>query len=560
MKTSSSFLLTFCSLIAARGVEANCRFVPIPARGEYKRNGLTSYVEVFGIRLYMSFDLDEEYLQYAANVLAGYIDNDEDGQVDDEGMLAAVDQTYCRHFYISTYEFDKGADGNGGLKAIDSDFRDSFCSISRYESSNSGTFQYSVREELHHGLAKYWDHAYPSVTGAYGSNWNEGDSELINALHDAHGNCERAADCGPTQDCTDYSCSYSENSCEWIEGSCTGVYHYAEIDCGGSCWTHEGLWHGYATIAGIYDNSYQRSNMSSEWGVFSEDAMKSNADASMLYRLLTNRAPSRSVLGYHFPTRNPRGDGTLATRPASSPDFACRATTVALSLTTIILTIMKATTTTTMTTMTMTTKAAVALAAMVQTMVRPCARIADTIEGSVPPSDAVISTAETAGAPSVRTGAKEVRAETLAITRTRTLARARTGLIPMAAMMAAMMAVALAAMVQTMVRSCARITDTIEGSAAPSDAAISTAENAGAPSVRAGAKEVRIGTLAMTLARARTGMMIPETAAIPTTANPCARITDTIEGSAAPSAAAISTEVTAGAPSETESALAAARS
>ena len=309
MKTSSSFLLTFCSLIAARGVEANCRFVPIPARGEYKRNGLTSYVEVFGIRLYMSFDLDEEYLQYAANVLAGYIDNDEDGQVDDEGMLAAVDQTYCRHFYISTYEFDKGADGNGGLKAIDSDFRDSFCSISRYQSSNSGAFQYSVREELHHGLAKYWDHAYPSVTGAYGSNWNEGDSELINALHDAHGNCERAADCGPTQDCTDYSCSYSENSCEWIEGSCTGVYHYAEIDCGGSCWTHEGLWHGYATIAGIYDNSYQRSNMSSEWGVFSEDAMKSNADASMLYRLLTNRAPSRSVLGYHFPTRNPRGDG-----------------------------------------------------------------------------------------------------------------------------------------------------------------------------------------------------------------------------------------------------------
>ena len=146
MKTSSSFLLTFCSLIAARGVEANCRFVPIPARGEYKRNGLTSYVEVFGIRLYMSFDLDEEYLQYAANVLAGYIDNDEDGQVDDEGMLAAVDQTYCRHFYISTYEFDKGADGNGGLKAIDSDFRDSFCSISRYQSSNSGAFQSSVRE------------------------------------------------------------------------------------------------------------------------------------------------------------------------------------------------------------------------------------------------------------------------------------------------------------------------------------------------------------------------------------------------------------------------------
>ena len=91
MKTSSSFLLTFCSLIAARGVEANCRFVPIPARGEYKRNGLTSYVEVFGIRLYMSFDLDEEYLQYAANVLAGYIDNDEDGS----GSMSAGEVFQC---------------------------------------------------------------------------------------------------------------------------------------------------------------------------------------------------------------------------------------------------------------------------------------------------------------------------------------------------------------------------------------------------------------------------------------------------------------------------------
>ena len=46
--------------------------------------------EVFGIKIYATNKVDNEKMLHAASILAEYLDNDEDGEVDDQEVLASL--------------------------------------------------------------------------------------------------------------------------------------------------------------------------------------------------------------------------------------------------------------------------------------------------------------------------------------------------------------------------------------------------------------------------------------------------------------------------------------
>ena len=52
-----------------------------------RMKSLEKKVEVFGIPIYANYSVDDQRLLHAANVMAQYLDNDEDGQVDNQAVL-----------------------------------------------------------------------------------------------------------------------------------------------------------------------------------------------------------------------------------------------------------------------------------------------------------------------------------------------------------------------------------------------------------------------------------------------------------------------------------------
>lgn len=64
----------------------------LPAAGQLSafRPPFARYVNVFGVQIVATADVSERKLQHAAHVLAQYLDNDEDGEVDDQDVHAVL--------------------------------------------------------------------------------------------------------------------------------------------------------------------------------------------------------------------------------------------------------------------------------------------------------------------------------------------------------------------------------------------------------------------------------------------------------------------------------------
>jgi len=261
---------------------------------------------------------------YASNVLARYLDSNQDGHADDSKLIAAMAPTNFRlGFAILKC---RGSIGRDRLK-------DSWLGIARTQGQESLSedtrFQRQVIEELHHGVFHGLEIAYPTVFRSH-------NSELSAAIDEAYGNCQKSYVCAMAGDCTHYTCTCTnapqlcddagQYDCSFRAGSCYGVFHYATPSCGGECLVAEGFYHAWTTAYG-YKCAGNAVGMASEWEVCTASALACNSQTAKLHALVTGTAASQQTLGYVLPSVLPDGTYSATTVPITTTQTSAGAST-----------------------------------------------------------------------------------------------------------------------------------------------------------------------------------------------------------------------------------------
>lgn len=131
-------------------------------------NRFAKMVDVFGVRLYADSGVSDDKLRHAANIMAAYLDNDEDGTVDDN---LVIEQMLHREATLVIFPDPDGSAAESFFDSLSDDVADNTSLQDLYaeeifpNGAAQGRFDATLEEVLHlitHGGHHY---AYPSVFG-----------------------------------------------------------------------------------------------------------------------------------------------------------------------------------------------------------------------------------------------------------------------------------------------------------------------------------------------------------------------------------------------------------
>lgn len=265
MSVTAALTLPSCNKKAiVPGNDPNFTIVENTDSGFSKR--INRKVVVFGIDIYAAKKVEDAKLLHAANIMAQYLDNDEDGVVDDPLVLEKMIENkaflimWKRKSDMSKFPSDRmGQDlGNGETNP------------SYVSTGKTGQFDASLEEVLHIINNAGHSYAYPQAFGQ-----NSG-SDLANAMDIARGG-----------QFLDIPNSYPSNA--W--------YTYDDKTCDyASCQTIEYLYWALTSILGAQEN--RLGEIGHEWKLNTKTLVETT-DAA-IYSLLTDPA-------YKMPTVLPDG-------------------------------------------------------------------------------------------------------------------------------------------------------------------------------------------------------------------------------------------------------------
>ncbi|MCH9740675.1 MAG: hypothetical protein K0U38_07555 [Epsilonproteobacteria bacterium] len=224
-------------------------------------------IEVFGIPLYASPRVEDIKLTHAANVLAQYLDNDEDGTVDNPKVVASMHHNNA--FMVMWKElsdldsiepeyFDGGQDlGNDETRPI------------WHTNGHRGAFDTTIEEVWHLVTRTGYAETYPNVFGEHQG------STLTDAMDTARGGQFMTV---PEE--------YPQEA--W--------YTYYDTTCDYNCMATEYIYWSMTSILGANTNRFDE--IQEEWDLYTKNLVQT-VDTSV-YNLLTNPE-------YSFPTILPDG-------------------------------------------------------------------------------------------------------------------------------------------------------------------------------------------------------------------------------------------------------------
>ena len=223
--------------------------------------------EVFGIKIYATNKVDNEKMLHAASILAQYLDNDEDGQVDNQTVLDKLIQKNVWLLLVKN-ESDQDDAARITLKYSNyQDLRDEEITLI----NGSPRFDASLEEVLHlitqHGYAK----AYPDVFG------EKKGSKIADAMNIARGGYFKKV---PNE--------YPANA--W--------YTYNDESCDYGCQITEYTYWALTSILGGQDFAGRLDEIKDEWKLNTNEKVKNNDIA--VYNLFATSE-------YKFPTKLPDG-------------------------------------------------------------------------------------------------------------------------------------------------------------------------------------------------------------------------------------------------------------
>ncbi|NRB53780.1 MAG: hypothetical protein HRU41_39375 [Saprospiraceae bacterium] len=184
----------------------------ITANAEGVLKKFTRKVEVFGIKIFAVPGVADDRLLHAANVLAQYLDNDEDGAPDNPAVLAAMLE---RKAFMVMWERERDLnihppDGWEGQDLGNDETQPGFVA-----NGLSGRFDASLEEVLHLITHVGYASTYPSVFG------EQADTKIAQAMDKARGGQFMQV---PSSYPSDAWYSYDDTTCDY---SCMITeYHY----------------------------------------------------------------------------------------------------------------------------------------------------------------------------------------------------------------------------------------------------------------------------------------------------------------------------------------------
>lgn len=233
------------------GNDPNFKIVANNDKGMKKYN---RKVVVFGIDIYAASGVEDEKLLHTANIMAQYLDNDEDGVVDNQLVLdKMIEQKAFLFMWKKTGDKKlfppKGREGQ--------DLGNDETHPTYVSSGGSGTFDASLEEVLHLITHVGYANAYPEIFGE-----TKGTS-IANAMDGARG--------GQFDEIPD---SYPSGA--W--------YTYDDKTCNYSCMVTEYHYWALTSLLGGQENRLEE--IQQEWKLNTADKLTSQDEA--IYELLTN--------------------------------------------------------------------------------------------------------------------------------------------------------------------------------------------------------------------------------------------------------------------------------
>ncbi len=232
-------------------------------------SGLKKFVKkvlVFDISIYAVAEVDDNRLLHAANVMAQYLDNDEDGTVDNPVVLTAMQNAGAA---IVMWKKERDLNGLGNSISTAQDLGNDETIIDWHTNGQTGQFDASLEEVFHIISAAGYANAYPSIFGEM-----QGTS-LADAMDIARGG-----------NFTSIPNPYPAGA--W--------YTYDDATCDYRCMVTEYIYWSLTSILGAQEN--RLNEIDQEWDLNTRDLVETNDPA--VYELLTDPQ-------YGFPTVLPDG-------------------------------------------------------------------------------------------------------------------------------------------------------------------------------------------------------------------------------------------------------------
>jgi len=229
------------------------------------------FVSVFGVKIYAMADVRDFKLLHAANVLAQYLDNDEDGNIDNLRILEAM---LANKAFVIMVKTEGSPDLKKFFKArpprnmIGQDLYDE---ETRPNGAEMGQFDASLEEILHIVTHAGWAHAYPEIFA------EKKGTAVAKAMDLARGGCFEKV---PKR--------YPEKA--W--------YSYYDETCEYDCQVAEYVYWALTSILGGQDFPGRLEEIENEWKLNTREKVKKGDPA--IYKLLID-------VRYKLPTVLPDG-------------------------------------------------------------------------------------------------------------------------------------------------------------------------------------------------------------------------------------------------------------
>ena len=223
-------------------------------------------VEVFGISIYAVAAVEDSKLLHASNLMAQYLDNDEDGIVDNQLVLDKMLENKA-FMVMWKSESDLDIDPPAGWEG--QDLGNDETHPSYVSNGKTGEYDAALEEVLHIITHAGYASAYPTIFG------EQIGSSIANAMDIARGG-----------QFTSIPSPYPTGA--W--------YTYDDTTCDYSCMTTEYHYWALTSILGAQEN--RLTDIEQEWKLNTKSKVQNSDDA--VYQLLTNPI-------YKFPTVLPDG-------------------------------------------------------------------------------------------------------------------------------------------------------------------------------------------------------------------------------------------------------------
>lgn len=256
-------------------VELSFAIMSIPSESDIFEGYFSKYINIFGVHMYATTSTADSKVIHAANVLAQYIDNDEDGFADNQAALDSLLNYHPSLVMFSTENQAENFFDDPPETAIDMFDNGRLIAQDLYGSETippgTGTRFDASLEEVWHLVTNGYMLAYPDVFGDAAGSIIADNMDLARGGH-----------------FTSVPNSYPDDA--W--------YHYDDWTCDYECMIFEYFYWALTTLLGAQSDEERCHDISIEWELCTPDALKS-VDPGM-YSLLTDPQ-------YNLPTVLPDG-------------------------------------------------------------------------------------------------------------------------------------------------------------------------------------------------------------------------------------------------------------